>query len=257
MTISCVLMGGIGNNLFQISTTIAHSLKYGCQHAISIYIQNPHYSNQKVIYSKKINYRSESIEGLHGRVNYYYEPHFHYKEIPQSDCDHYILVGYWQSAYFFQAYKKEILNLLELDNIGTKKGVCSIHYRSGDYNNLSNVHPKVTSEYLQSAISYMWLAGYKNFMVFSDNIPEIKELISSFPMYRDLDFQYSEGKSELEDLKEMASCSSNIISNSSFSWWAQYINPNENKIVVAPRIWFGRDMPHNTSDLYLPKWVVI
>lgn len=257
MIISCELVGGIGNNLFTISAVLGYALKHKCEYAIPVKIKYPHEAFQQVHFSSKINYLFKDVSELSGTVNQYYEPYFHYKEIPKVYCDYLILNGYFQSAYFHHNYKDEILNLLELDDIETKEDICSIHYRSTDYNNLPNVHPKISQEYLKSAISYMWFENYKKFMVFSDNIPEIREIISSFQMYRDLDFQYSEGRSELEDLKEMAACSSNIIANSSFSWQAAYINPNKNKIVVAPKIWFGKDTQHDTKDLYLPNWIQI
>lgn len=42
----------------------------------------------------------------------------------------------------------------------------------------------------------------------------------------------------VEDFNMMASCQSNIMANSSFSWWAAWLNPNFSKKIIAPREWF-------------------
>ena len=49
----------------------------------------------------------------------------------------------------------------------------------------------------------------------------------------------------------------NILANSSFSWWASYISNYNDKIVIAPKCWFGRDGPRNWNDIYLQQWIII
>ena len=51
----------------------------------------------------------------------------------------------------------------------------------------------------------------------------------------------------------MAACDHQVLANSTFSWWAGYLNPSPDKRVVAPATWFGPDGPA-TTDLFPPTW---
>lgn len=67
-----------------------------------------------------------------------------------------------------------------------------------------------------------------DFLIFSDDIEWCKEqsLFSGC--------EFSEGKTELEDMELMASCKKIIIANSSFGWWSAWLS-NAKKI-VAPSV---------------------
>ena len=52
----------------------------------------------------------------------------------------------------------------------------------------------------------------------------------------------------------MSSCSHFVISNSSFSWWAQYLSCNEDKIVYSPSKWYVDD---RKVDIFQEKIILI
>ena len=57
-----------------------------------------------------------------------------------------------------------------------------------------------------------------------------------------------------ETLRLMYSCKHFILSNSTFSWWGQYLSQNDKKVVISPSRW-------NNDDFYTPlmdsEWIKI
>jgi hypothetical protein len=64
--------------------------------------------------------------------------------------------------------------------------------------------------------------------------------------------EHNRGENSFNDMRLMSLCRHHIIANSSFSWWGAWLNPNPDKIVIAPSQWFvnGTD----TRDLVPPGW---
>ena len=87
------------------------------------------------------------------------------------------------------------------------------------------------TDYYERAIE---LFPGKQFLIFSDDTEWCKEKWGKNDR-----FQVMEGQTELEDFNMLASCSSIIMANSSFSWWASYLCPNPSKHIVAPKNWYA------------------
>lgn len=134
---------------------------------------------------------------------------------------------YVQDPVYFDAYKKEIQDLFG-EEIGFLPYI-SIHIRRGDYENNPFYVDLSRTDYYWEAIK---LFPDKKFLVFSDD-PDFAETYfldkERFTIVREGD--------EISQMNLMASCEGNIIANSSYSWWAAYINPNPVRRVVAPRAW--------------------
>jgi hypothetical protein len=148
------------------------------------------------------------------------------------------LHGYFQSPMYFDAYREDLLDILEFNHelINFKRGkpLVSIHVRRGDYLALQNNHPVCSHEYYDTAINYF---DGCNFMFFSDDIGWCKE------NFVGPQFLFSEGFSESEDLQRMRLCDHNIIANSTFSWWGAYLNKNKSAVgsgMIIHKITLGR-----------------
>ena len=91
------------------------------------------------------------------------------------------------------------------------------------------------------------------FFVFSDDIPWAREPLGRLGTCVFVD-QNSGAASE--DLRLMSACKHQIIANSSFSWWAAWLNTNPNKMVVAPRNWLAK--PADTfRDVFAAGWTTL
>ena len=73
------------------------------------------------------------------------------------------------------------------------------------------------------------------------------------------DIVYFDGKSDLADFAMLQACDHNVIANSTFSWWAAWLNPNPAKRVIAPSPWFWPDSPdwRRSDDLVPDRWQTI
>lgn len=179
------------------------------------------------------------------------------------------LVGYFQAIEYFIDYTDELRSELQFDIPISKKSEVlskkilatnsvSIHVRRGDYMSASanKVHGTCDLEYYEAAMSYIREnVDSPVFYVFSDDIKWCIENLMTPPgaVFSDVD------SDPFDDFQLMTLCKSNIIANSTFSWWSAFLNKNENKIVIAPKKWFSDNKLDSIAQkqLYLNEWVKI
>ena len=221
------LMGRCGNQFYQIATTIAHAKKHGWDYFVTSTAEN---CDNNAYYFKNFPTRD-----MGGQI--YEEPKNDrgraiFKEIPK--WDNAFLVGYWQCFKYFDDYRQDVLDAFNLPY--NYNDYVSIHVRRGDYLVPNTLFPPLPVSYYQKAIKLMNEKGYFKFIVFSDDIDYCKTLFENdelFPDHRNM-FEYSIGRTEVEDLAHMANCCHNIVANSTFSYAASWLNRNPNKIVITP-----------------------
>lgn len=147
---------------------------------------------------------------------------------------------YLQDEKYFKEYAHEIRQMYGVGR--TNLDQVSIHVRRGDYvNNKFYVDLTKTDYYIRAMEQF----PDSEFLVFSDDI----EWCKNERIFEGCEF--SEGKSEVEDMTLMSSCKGHIIANSSFSWWAAYISGNK---TVAPKQWH----PDGVERTIIPnQWIQI
>ena len=126
----------------------------------------------------------------------------------------------------------------------------SVHIRRGDYLNYPNFHPTQSQEYYYNCIEKL-SSDTDFFIFFSDDTTWCKN------HFKEKNFLFIENEKDYLSLLLMSFCSNNIISNSSFSWWGAWLNKNNYKQVIGPKIWFGPGLNHNTSDIIPENWIKI
>lgn len=183
-----------------------------------------------------------------------------YIEIHDSKLKNKTLVGYFQSLKYFKDYEdiiKEELKVKDkvlpknkkiLEEIKENNSVC-IHIRRGDY--VGTNHQVCTDEYYLRAIEKMQkMVKNAKFYVFSDDI----EWVINHFQFDTKNFVYiTNHNTSYEELRLMYSCKHFIISNSSFSWWAQYLTDNKKRITIAPAKWFQNE--NQKSDIFQDDWI--
>lgn len=268
--ITAHLMGGLGNVLFIVATCFALSKKYKTK--LRFYCHPNLWRDAKrrsVQYYKMFEKFDIDCENNRKSGITFREPYFFYDSITLDRRIHNCIYGYFQSYKYFDAYKSEFIKMLHnpyqnaVDNQLTqylleqvavvnddstnlspsKKNqefeFVSIHVRRTDYLTLSDIHLNLGTSYYEEAISH-FSKEKSVFLIFSDDV----DFIQKEPLFQKLTHKHIITNQDDEYcFWLMSACHHNIIANSSYSWWASYINSNPNKVVICPSKWFGPNGP--------------
>ena len=189
--------------------------------------------------------------------------------------------GYYQSLFYFEhiseQIKKELTPKKEYLDKATKfidylKGqhnceIVSVHVRRGD--NMTNGQTELIEAFNPGGLYEQYFTKAKKvfegknvkFLVFTggqrfneDNSTDV-EWCKNF--FKGDEFLFSEGQPQIDDFCRIMLCDHNILSHaSSFGWWAAYVNPNQNKIVVAPE-YYSPDSPTLKREKFYPKQYIL
>jgi hypothetical protein len=279
MFIACNPIGGLGNQLFQIFTTIAYGIQYNRQIVFAFqdetkgsmsrptYWENFLKNLQIFTNMKNTTITNEEIMYLPSIS----ENGFHYTELPNiSDTNALKMNGYFQSYKYFDKYLDTILRMIRFSEMReqvlseysyfftqnkantseatTSEATISMHFRLGDYKYLQNYHPVLDVEYyINSIIKILNELSHKPQLQVLYFYEEEDKYIVHNQYIKKLqslfpDIVFSPIDTSIADWKQMllmSCCEHHIIANSTFSWWGAYLNPYVDKRVIYPTTWFG------------------
>ena len=258
MFLTSYLMGGLGNQMFQISKSVTEGLKNNIPVFFRTNAFIPMEGNQPTNYTKNI-FRNLNFDNSKIPTHRINEQTWSYYETNNTYIEPTEFYGYYQSSKNFLNFRDEIQKLflpteefkIKLKNLYPnifEKDSVSIHVRRGDYLGISEVLPVLDKSYFDFCIK-----DFKNnhIFIFSNDKEWCKE---------NLNYENStvvEGLDDYEELWGISLCNHNIMSNSSFSWWGSYLNKNMNKNIYCPSVWFGPKGEKNYQDIYENDWTKI
>jgi hypothetical protein len=265
------LMGGLGNQLFQIFATMAYALENKMAFRFP-YSEVLTTGKHRPTYWDTIFKSIRAFAGELPPVPRLPERGFSYTKIPSTAGQSVSLYGYYQSPQYFEAQLPMILRLLRIEEqratvraefaelLGISGETASIHFRLGDYKANPAFHPIMPVEYYKKALARLPKDKPYRVLYFceaEDNAvvnTAITELGAAYPT-----MSFVKVPDEICDWKQMflmSLCNHNIIANSSFSWWGAYFGMSSatNRTVCYPGRWFGPSGPQDVEDLFPSSW---
>ena len=283
--IRVVMLGRLGNNLFQYALGRALSEKHGVPLELDASWFNgrtwpyvsplgklPGFASQNAKLARPFSIGSRALKKLNGKH------HWEYLNVPiirenasdqsfdtallqaPSDC---VVFGYFQSPLYFQGIEHLIRSELSTEGLGLELGhgdlaarlresnSVAVHVRRTDYVNNRHLYLPDADYYKRAMDRMRDAVPFARFFVFSDD-PYwcIKEFVSPDTTV----LTHSDPYQPLTDLHLMSLAANHIIANSSYSWWAAWLGKKEGQKVLMPSRWFKETIKAPIKEKMLPHW---
>lgn len=196
------------------------------------------------------------------------ESQFHFDASKLNCGDDCYLVGYWQSPKYFHDISKTLRNDFTfvktvrpssealMDRIRNTNAVC-LNVRRSDYVG-NKLHEVCDAKYYHDALELITRKiGERTVYVFSDDVDWCADnlRIPGDHVFVGHEHAHTSNFKNFDAyLYMMSQCKHYIIPNSTFAWWAVWLNGSGNKIVIAPNRWFA-DTKINAEELYDRNWI--
>jgi hypothetical protein len=295
MMIATMLIGGLGNQMFQYAAGRALALHHDThllldnsslgrtdasgadlrsfeldRFAITGTALPGSFTAARLALARRPSPLLQRISGWHA----YREPILNFDRGVEVQRDKTYLIGYWQSWRYFDAVARHIAaefrpvaslsdaSKAMLEMIDARPSIC-VHVRRGDYARAAQVtahHGLIGMEYYEASIRHIQagVAGAR-ILLFSDDPEWCRSAFT--PLGLDIVVvDVNRGEDSWQDMMLMAACDHAVIANSSFSWWGAWLGDqwrsDPNRIVTAPASWFAGEAT-NMADRCPPTWKIV
>lgn len=279
------LKGGLGNQLFQYATGYTLATKRGQRLALDLSltrgmtnhstkldllcVNSTNVSNDDLpiwVRAKKNKYLNKMgrLTGggclSLGSWTYFLESSQEYHpELYGTFTENLYLDGYWQTERYFFDCRKELLRQIRpsyqqeneyIEALDRVSSCCSVamHVRRGDFSHSrSRYHYLLDVGYYRRAISYIrGRLENPRFFWFSNDIDWVRR---EFGDEESFDFIRLGTKSaDIDELMLMRECKNIVTANSTFSWWAAWLNDGDGVIRIVP------SKPYGNDDMVPQSW---
>ncbi len=207
------------------------------------------------------------------------EKAFHFENELAAAKKNTYLDGHWQSEQYFLSIRPYLLKELTtidkdsrpvIHQITATESVAII-VRRGDFlqHDHLNLYGNDLSYYYKAVEKIVSELADPHFFIFSDDIEWVQNnlVLDHRVTYVSTTYPVKNGyvvnPERHLDLMLMKACRHQIITNSTFAWWGAWLNDNERKLVIAPKLWAkpghkwtnGKVVQH--QDLLPSSWIKI
>lgn len=281
------LCGGLGNQLYQYAFAKHLALKYQSKLKLDVSwyigsVEQKRYELNRKFEIANFNlhfngfYQANSFKGkmLHKLFGLRTIPEKIFEgdnyDYATEAGDNIILDGYWgsYSQYLFdkdfnRLIKKEFTikpglfnekHRMFAEQIERSENPVALLVRRGDYHHLPLFGMLGTDYYKRATEKISACVSNPEYFIFSD---EFDWVIENFDFLQNKTFV--DAKHVISNFHLMTLCKHNIIANSSYGWWGAFLGTNENKVVIAPKVWFLLDEKaqdfHEKSKCMPASWI--
>lgn len=221
--------------------------------------------NFHVVYEKKESFPNRNIwqkiyKRLRRNIKYHVVKEEDMYQVDERVFGKYLrgtyLHGYWQCLGYFEEYLDEIRQMFTpayeqseqvkaLIKQFRETPTCALHVRGGDLGGPARA-------YFQNAIKRMKKEKPQvQIIVFTNDTNKARECLEGDDTGAEMCYIAEMGSfSDVDEFCLMSACQNQIISNSTYSTWAAYLNTHPGRIVIAPDF-------HGIDVMKLPDWIVL